>query len=88
MKTLDGAITRLSRSPRFSRAFRKLKLISGGGTLSAMVFLTELGDLDRFANRRQPVLRPKAAPSALRLCEKIDFLFQVTLLEKAHTFRS
>ena len=31
----------------------QLKLLPGVGTLTAMVFLTELGDMARFANRRQ-----------------------------------
>jgi transposase len=53
LKELDRAILRLARSARYAQAFRKLKLMSGVGTLTAMVFLTELGDLARFANRRQ-----------------------------------
>ena len=53
LKELDRAILRLARSQRYAQAFRKLKLMSGVGTLTAMVFLTELGDLARFANRRQ-----------------------------------
>jgi transposase len=72
LKTLDGAITRLSRSPRYARAFRKLKLIKGVGTLSAMVFLTELGDLDRFANRRQLAAYLGLAPSAFESGERND----------------
>jgi transposase len=53
LKILDKAIERLSSAPRYARMFRKLKLMAGVGTLAAMVFLTELGDLSRFANRRQ-----------------------------------
>ena len=33
------------RTPRYARTFRKLKLMQGVGTLAAMVFLTEMGDL-------------------------------------------
>jgi transposase len=50
---LDKAILRLAKTERYARAFRKLKLQPGVGTLTAMTFLTELGDLARFANRRQ-----------------------------------
>lgn len=53
LKELEGAILRLARTERYAQAFRKLKLMSGVGRLTAMVFLTELGDLARFANRRQ-----------------------------------
>lgn len=53
MKSLDRTIAKLAATPRYRRMFRKLKLMAGVGTLTAMVFLTELGDLDRFANRRQ-----------------------------------
>jgi transposase len=64
LKTMDKAITRLSRSPRYASAFRKLKLIKGVGTLCAMVFLTEMGDLERFGNRQQLGAYLGLAPSA------------------------
>jgi transposase len=53
MRQLDKAILRMAKSERYAKVFRKLQLLSGVGTLSAMTFLTELGDLERFANRRQ-----------------------------------
>jgi transposase len=53
LKKLDKAVASLARSERYSRAFRKLQLMRGVGTLTAMVFLTEMGELARFANRRQ-----------------------------------
>lgn len=53
IKTTDQAVERLSRAPRYAKPYRKLRLLYGVGLLSAMTFLTELGDLDRFANRRQ-----------------------------------
>jgi transposase len=64
LKALDQAIARLSRTERYAGMFRKLKLLSGIGTLTAMVFLTELGDLARFANRRQLAAYLGLAPSA------------------------
>jgi transposase len=64
LKELDQAVLRLARSQRYTQRFRKLKLMSGVGTLTAMVFLTELGDLARFANRRQLAAYLGLAPSA------------------------
>jgi transposase len=53
LKVLDRAIVELSKTERYKQAFGRLKLQPGVGTLTAMTFLTELGDLNRFANRRQ-----------------------------------
>jgi transposase len=53
MKALDKSILQLARSERYALKFRKLKLLPGVGTLTAMVFLTEMGNLDRFHNRRE-----------------------------------
>lgn len=64
LKCLDQAIRQLAKSDRYAQAFRKLKLLPGVGTLSAMVFLTELGDLNRFANRRQLAAYLGLAPAA------------------------
>jgi transposase len=64
LKSLDKTIAQLARSSRYAKAFRKLKLISGVGTLTAMVFLTEIGDLNRFANRRQLGAYLGLAPAA------------------------
>lgn len=64
LKELDRAILKLARSPRYAQTFRKLKLMPGVGTLTAMVFLTELGELARFANRRQLAAYLGLAPSA------------------------
>jgi transposase len=70
IKTLDRAIDGLSKSPRYARMFRKLKTLSGVGTLTAMVFLTELGDLARFANRRQLAAYLGLAPSTFESGER------------------
>jgi transposase len=51
VKTLDSAVEELSRTERYSRQFKTLTDINGVGILTAMLFLTELGDLDRFPNR-------------------------------------
>jgi transposase len=51
---LDKEVKRLSESKRYSEAARALvEQIKGVGLLTAMVFLTEMGDLSRFANRQK-----------------------------------
>jgi transposase len=78
MKALDKAIAELARSDRYAAAFRKLKLLPGVGTLTAMVFLTEIGDLNRFANRRQLGAYLGLAPSAHESGERDDRKGRIT----------
>lgn len=72
IQQLDKAVVSLSRADRYKRAFRKLTLLPGVGTLTAMTFLTELGDLDRFANRRQLAAYLGLAPSSFESGELND----------------
>jgi transposase len=72
VKTLDKVIERLSQNARYATMFRKLKLLPGVGTLTAMVFLTEMGDLARFANRRQLAAYLGLAPSAFESGQRND----------------
>jgi transposase len=72
MKALDRAILQLARSERYSMKFRKLKLMPGVGTLTAMVFLTEMGDLARFANRRQLAAYLGLAPASFESGKRDD----------------
>jgi transposase len=51
VKSLDSSVDVLSETSRYQRQVEALTKISGVGTLTAMVFLTELGDLNRFPNR-------------------------------------
>ena len=78
LKTVDQVIAELAQSERYAKAFRKLKLIKGVGTLTAMVFLTELGDLNRFANRRQLAAYLGLAPSAFESGECDDRKGRIT----------
>jgi transposase len=64
LKLLDAKVEKLSQSDRYRQSVRKLKLIKGVGALTIMTFLTELGDLTRFANRRQLAAYLGLAPSA------------------------
>ena len=54
VKELDKAVTALSETDRYRAAAEALcDKLTGVAILSAMVFLTELGDMRRFANRRK-----------------------------------
>jgi transposase len=53
LETLDRAVARLAAQDRYRAACKRLVEESGVGVLTAMVFLTEMGDLNRFSNRRQ-----------------------------------
>ncbi len=51
---LDKEVEKLSETPRYKDAARTLVAeIKGVGLLTAMVFLTEMGDMSRFSNRQQ-----------------------------------
>jgi transposase len=50
---LDRAIVKLSQTDRYRVACQELRRLPGVGLLSAMTFLTEMGDLHRFHNRRE-----------------------------------
>ena len=78
LKALDEVIRALAKSPRYAKPFRKLKLLKGVGTLTAMVFLTEIGDLHRFANRRQLAAYLGLAPSAHESGERNDRKGRIT----------
>lgn len=50
---LDKAIVMLSQTERYRVACDELRRLPGVGLLTAMTFLTEMGDLHRFENRRE-----------------------------------
>ena len=51
--SLEKAIIALSETPRYAKSTQAMMELKGVGYLTAMVFLTEIGDLTRFKNRRQ-----------------------------------
>ena len=51
--TLDQAIADLAETERYAGSVKEMRKLKGAGLLTAMVFLTEVGDLRRFRNRRQ-----------------------------------
>jgi transposase len=52
-KRLDEQVGVLATQPRYAAPFEEMTSLCGVGLLTALVFLTELGDLGRFTNRRQ-----------------------------------
>jgi len=50
---LEGEIEALAGQVRYAEPVRALMTVKGVGLLTAMVYLTERGDLSRFANRRK-----------------------------------
>ena len=52
-RNLDIMVEHLSQQPRYKEASGKLMKEKGVGLITAMVFLTEMGDMSRFANRRR-----------------------------------
>lgn len=53
IERLEDGLGRLAQSPRYAAAISELVKLQGVKLLTALVFLTEIGDLRRFANRRQ-----------------------------------
>jgi transposase len=64
MERLDHALEELARAPRYAREVAQLTKLKGVGVLTALVFLTEMGELSRFANRRQLSAYLGLAPSS------------------------
>jgi transposase len=52
-RRLNDHVNLLAAAPRYAAAIQEMTSLCGVGVLTALVFLTELGDLRRFANRRQ-----------------------------------
>jgi transposase len=69
---LDQLIIDLAWSPRYARGVGEIGRLVGVGVLTAMVFLTEIGDLHRFANRRQLAAYLGLVPSSQESGEARD----------------
>lgn len=78
VKLLDVAVVKLARQERYALPFRRLTWMVGVGKLSAMVFLTEIGDLGRFKNRRQLAAYLGLAPAAFESGERNDRKGRIT----------
>jgi len=75
---LDKALKQLSREPRYKVPYAELRKIPGVGQLVAMTFLTEMGDLNRFDNRRQVAAYLGLCPSSNESGEKNDRKGRIT----------
>jgi transposase len=53
VKTLDEAVFRLAEEERYRQMAAAVDAETGVGRMTTMIFLTEMGDPKRFANRRQ-----------------------------------
>jgi len=69
---LDRAIRTLAATPCYAAPATALQALPGVGCLTAMVFLTEMGDLTRFKNRRQVGAYLGLVPSAFESGDRDD----------------
>lgn len=72
LKTADRSLTELAEQPRYGAVVRALRTLKGVGPLVALVYLTELGDLSRFKNRKQIGAYLGLAPSSAESGEAND----------------
>lgn len=75
---LDKALKTLSREPRYKVPHAELRKFPGVGLLVAMTFLTEMGDLNRFSNRRQVAAYLGLCPSSNESGQKNDRKGRIT----------
>jgi transposase len=60
----DGHLRHLSRTARYQAACQELRKLPGVGLVTALSYLTEMGDLTRFQNRRQVAAYLGLCPSS------------------------
>ena len=75
---LDQGLAELSQTPRYRSAVYELLRIRGVGLLTALVYLTEIGDLNRFSNRRQLAAFLGLVPSSNETGERGDCKGHIT----------
>lgn len=75
---LDKAIKVLSQTERYRAACGELRKLPGVGQLSAMTFLTEMGDVNRFHNRREVAAYLGLCPSSFESGEANDRKGRIT----------
>jgi transposase len=87
LERVDGQLQRLVESPRYAAAIREMDALQGVGPLTALVFLTEVGDLRRFANRRQIGAYLGLVPSCHESGSRNDCKGHITRQGSAHVRR-
>lgn len=75
---LDRALLNLSKTDRYQKACEELRKLPGVGLLSAMTFLTEMGDLERFHNRREVAAYLGLCPASFESGESSDRKGRIT----------
>jgi transposase len=75
---LDKALKKLSGEKRYKVVCAELRKLPGVGLLVAMSFLTEMGDLNRFSNRRQIAAYLGLCPSSNESGQKNDRKGRIT----------
>jgi transposase len=68
----DQNVETLSQGERYAQPVEELRKLKGVGVLTAMVFLTEMGDLSRFSNRRKVGAYLGLVPSSQETGEDCD----------------
>lgn len=72
LKELDQAVKELSETDRYRGMVNEVRKLPGVGLLTAMTFLTELGDLTRFQNRREVAAYLGLCPASYESGETSD----------------
>lgn len=70
--TLDKELRKLANTERYRESFKSLKRMPGVGQLTALCFLTEIGDVNRFHNRRELAAYLGLCPSSHESGNKQD----------------
>lgn len=78
MARLDEALTRLVASPRYAKPVAALVRLRGVAVLTALIFVTEMGDPTRFANRRQVGAYLGLVPAAFESGQRNDCKGHIT----------
>jgi len=78
LKQFDEALDQLAYSPRYAQSVQALCQLVGVGVVTALVFLTEIGDPRRFANRRQIAAYLGLVPSRHESGERADCKGHIT----------
>jgi transposase len=87
LERVDEQLLRLVNHPRYAVALQKMAALPGVGALTALVFLTEIGDLSRFSNRRQISAYLGLVPSCRESGSRNDCKGHITRQGSVHVRR-
>lgn len=75
---LDKSLVALAKTERYKKAVEELRKLPGVGLMTALTFLTEMGDLKRFSNRREIAAYLGLSPSCHESGEANDRKGRIT----------